>query len=271
MHPPRCAQPGVGAYDVPSTISKQVCRRPTRAQQPPAPPCAGPGPSDDATTAPPLPPRSYDAQAGGVKFGTSTRDREAKVFISAEHEKGLYGTQRRVAACRGGASGGGQAAEWLCRPPPGNRRGMQPGCSRPTRPCPTLAWPLPCSCSPGPVTAHPASSMGRQMLSTKANAGSIGFGTSRRLEDHASEVPGPGGLAGGACAAAHSTPPGLPGANQPRQPCARRCLLRVKLLVVQRAGQGTGAAEGRRRRARRAGTALGSCCVGASDTNCTLD
>lgn len=29
-----------------------------------------------------------------VKFGTSTRDKEAKVFISVEHEKGSYGTCR---------------------------------------------------------------------------------------------------------------------------------------------------------------------------------
>lgn len=169
--------------------------------------------------------------------------------------------------CQWGRASGRVAVPPTTWKPPGHAARVQQ--AHTSLPNPGLA--LPCPCSPGPVTAHPASSMGRQMLSTKANAGSIGFGTSRRLEDHASEVPGPGGLAGGACAAAHSTPPGLPGANQPRQPCARRCLLRVKLLVVQRAGQGTGAAEGRRRRARRAGTALGSCCVGASDTNCTLD
>lgn len=47
--------------------------------------------------------------------------------------------------------------------------------------------------SPGPVTAHPASSMGRQVQSTKSSAGSIGFGTGKRLADHASDVPGPGG------------------------------------------------------------------------------
>lgn len=28
-----------------------------------------------------------------VKFGTSTRDQDAKVFISLEHEKGAFGTQ----------------------------------------------------------------------------------------------------------------------------------------------------------------------------------
>lgn len=47
--------------------------------------------------------------------------------------------------------------------------------------------------SPGPVTAHPASSMGRQVQSTKSSAGSIGFGTGKRLADHASDAPGPGG------------------------------------------------------------------------------
>lgn len=35
-----------------------------------------------------------------VKFGSSTRDQDAKVFISAEHEKGAYGTQRWVGAGR---------------------------------------------------------------------------------------------------------------------------------------------------------------------------
>lgn len=46
--------------------------------------------------------------------------------------------------------------------------------------------------SPGPVTANPASSMGRQVQSNKSSAGSIGFGTGKRLADHASDVPGPG-------------------------------------------------------------------------------
>lgn len=47
-------------------------------------------------------------------------------------------------------------------------------------------------CSPGPVTANPASSMGRQVLSTKSSTGCPGFGSSKRLADHASDVPGPG-------------------------------------------------------------------------------
>lgn len=34
-----------------------------------------------------------------VKFGTSTRDKDAKVFISVEHEKGSFGT------CRWGGGG----------------------------------------------------------------------------------------------------------------------------------------------------------------------
>lgn len=58
------------------------------------------------------------------------------------------------------------------------------------------------ACSPGPVTANPASSMGRQVQSTKSSAGSIGFGTGKRLVDHASDVPGPGGLTEAAAAAA---------------------------------------------------------------------
>lgn len=51
--------------------------------------------------------------------------------------------------------------------------------------------PLP-RCSPGPVTSNPASSLGRQVLSTKSSTGCPGFGSSKRLEDHASDVPGPG-------------------------------------------------------------------------------
>lgn len=62
-----------------------------------------------------------------------------------------------------------------------------------------VTWPQPPThaalsmhCSPGPVTANPASSMGRQVLSTKSSTGSSGFGSSKRLADYASDVPGPG-------------------------------------------------------------------------------
>lgn len=39
-----------------------------------------------------------------VRFGTSTRDQEAKVFISQEHEKGAYGTCRWGEGVEGGVS-----------------------------------------------------------------------------------------------------------------------------------------------------------------------
>lgn len=104
-------KPGAGAYTVPCTIG------------------AGPGGAPCPTK----------RNSPTVKFGTSTRDKEAKVFISVDHEKGSYG-----------------------------------------------------NCSPGPVTANPASSMGRQVLSTKSSTGCPGFGSSKRLADHASDVPGPG-------------------------------------------------------------------------------
>ncbi|KAL4447748.1 hypothetical protein ABPG75_004967 [Micractinium tetrahymenae] len=106
-------KPGAGAYNVPSTIGVQV-----------------------GSTAASCPTKRNSPT---VKFGTSTRDKDAKVFISVEHEKGSYG-----------------------------------------------------NCSPGPVTANPASSLGRQVLSTKSSTGSTGFGSSKRLADHASDVPGPG-------------------------------------------------------------------------------
>ena len=51
--------------------------------------------------------------------------------------------------------------------------------------------------SPGPVTAKPSSSMGRQILSTKSSTTAAGFGSSKRLADFASDVPGPGGWVGG--------------------------------------------------------------------------
>lgn len=51
--------------------------------------------------------------------------------------------------------------------------------------------------SPGPITANPASSMGRQVLSTKSSGSMLGFGSSKRLVEHATDVPGPG-----ACGAA---------------------------------------------------------------------
>lgn len=75
----------------------------------------------------------------GAKFGTSTRDQEARVFISREHERG---------------AGGG--------------------------------------CSPGPVTAAPASGLGRQKLSTKASAPAASFGSGKRLAEKEVDVPGPG-------------------------------------------------------------------------------
>jgi hypothetical protein len=46
--------------------------------------------------------------------------------------------------------------------------------------------------SPGPVTAAPSSSMGRQVLSTKSSGAVLGFGSSKRLIEHATDVPGPG-------------------------------------------------------------------------------
>ncbi|PRW45654.1 histidine triad (HIT) [Chlorella sorokiniana] len=98
-------KPGAGAYTVPSTIGGSPVKR----------------------------------NSPTVKFGSGTRDQANRLFISAEHEKGSFGT-----------------------------------------------------CSPGPVTANPASSMGRQVQSSKSSAGSIGFGTGKRLADHASDVPGPG-------------------------------------------------------------------------------
>lgn len=63
---------------------------------------------------------------------------------------------------------------------------------------PLVSEALPClPYSPGPVTANPASSLGRQVLSTKSSTGSAGFGSSKRLADHASDVPGPGELQAG--------------------------------------------------------------------------
>ena len=37
--------------------------------------------------------------------------------------------------------------------------------------------------------------MGKQVLSTKASGSAVGFGSGKRLADHASDVPGPGALA----------------------------------------------------------------------------
>lgn len=42
------------------------------------------------------------------------------------------------------------------------------------------------------MTANPDSSLGKQVLSTKASTGTTGFGSSKRLVDFASDVPGPG-------------------------------------------------------------------------------
>lgn len=67
-----------------------------------------------------------------------------------------------------------------------------PAVLQPTRPRHLPALPPTALSSPGPMTANPASSMGRQLLSTKASAGSIGFGSSRRLAEHANDSPGPG-------------------------------------------------------------------------------
>ncbi|EFN54696.1 hypothetical protein CHLNCDRAFT_53027 [Chlorella variabilis] len=106
-------KPGAGAYNVPSSIGGQA---------------------DKAAVA-----ASTLRNSPTIRFGTSTRDQDAKVFISQEHEKGSYG-----------------------------------------------------SCSPGPVTANPASSMGRQILSTRSSGACLGFGTGKRLVEHATDVPGPG-------------------------------------------------------------------------------
>ena len=57
--------------------------------------------------------------------------------------------------------------------------------------------PAPPPCSPGPVTANPASSMGRQILSTRSSGACLGFGTGKRLVEHATDVPGPGEHAAG--------------------------------------------------------------------------
>jgi len=46
--------------------------------------------------------------------------------------------------------------------------------------------------SPGPCTAQPYNSYGRQSLSTRSSSPGWGFGTSRRLKDYANEAPGPG-------------------------------------------------------------------------------
>ena len=52
-----------------------------------------------------------------VKFGTSSRDQDAKLYISADHEKGAFGTCRQARLCccwrrRQGAAGQPSAAGW---------------------------------------------------------------------------------------------------------------------------------------------------------------
>ncbi|KAL4853952.1 Cytosolic endo-beta-N-acetylglucosaminidase 2 [Chlorella vulgaris] len=106
-------KPGAGAYNLPSSIGNKTDKSAASA--------------------------STLRNSPTIRFGTSTRDQDAKVFISQEHEKGSYG-----------------------------------------------------SCSPGPITANPASSMGRQVLSTKSSGSMLGFGSSKRLVQHATDVPGPG-------------------------------------------------------------------------------
>ena len=34
-----------------------------------------------------------------IKFGTSSRDQDAKLYISADHKKGAYGTCRQARLC----------------------------------------------------------------------------------------------------------------------------------------------------------------------------
>lgn len=51
--------------------------------------------------------------------------------------------------------------------------------------------------SPGPITANPGTSLGKQVLSTKASGAAVGFGSGKRLADHGSDVPGPGARAAG--------------------------------------------------------------------------
>ena len=135
----------------------------------------------------------------------------------------------------------------------------RPACvMRASLPAHPPAHPLPPS--PGPVTANPASSMGRQVVSTKSSAGSIGFGTGKRLADHASDVPGPGERwlrrqgerHGAACRGNGGV--GCEGWRRQRLmyclpgfPCCR-CLLRVT-TALRSWGQrsGSNAAAGRRR------------------------
>lgn len=103
------------------------------------------------------------------------------MFISVEHEKGSYG------ACRWDRGRQHEAHHFPARPATDGHVGanavLRQGVAALTASHPR---------SPGPVTANPASSMGRQVQSNKSSAGSIGFGTGKRLADHASDVPGPG-------------------------------------------------------------------------------
>lgn len=105
-------QPGAGAYNVPGSIGAKhdpaasvrittlnpilgclwVCclHAASRMDHKPAvkrsrEPLAAPCPPQAASTL---------RNSPTVRFGTSTRDQDAKVFISQEHEKGAYGTCR---------------------------------------------------------------------------------------------------------------------------------------------------------------------------------